>query len=212
MPGTRKLGKATAHRMSMLKGMVTFLLEKGQIETTVTRAKEVSALTDKMITLGKKNTLASKRRAMSFLKKESVVSKLFTVISPLYDDRNGGYTRVLKIGPRRGDGAEMAVISMVDAASVYAPMDKKAKKSDAKAEKAKAEDTKAEESKTEEKKTSAKKAPKKITAKKATADKKAAPKKVAEKKTTKKAAPKKTAKSKEKKAEKTEEKSEGDAE
>ena len=73
MPGTRKLGRPTAHRMAMLKGMVTFLLEKGQIETTVTRAKEVSALTDKMITLGKTNTLANKRRAIAFLKKEGVV-------------------------------------------------------------------------------------------------------------------------------------------
>lgn len=113
MPGTRKLGRATDHRMSMLKGMVTFLLEKGQIETTHTRAKEVSALTDKMITLGKTNTLASRRQAAAFLKKESVLAKLFNEIAPTYKDRNGGYTRVLKIGPRRGDGAEMAIIALV---------------------------------------------------------------------------------------------------
>jgi large subunit ribosomal protein L17 len=118
----------------MLKGMVTFILEKGQIETTYARAKEVSALTDKMITLGKANTLAAKRQAMSFLKKEGVVSKLFNVIAPIYDERNGGYTRVLKIGPRRGDGAEMAIITMVDADSVYAPKDKKAKKAEKAAE------------------------------------------------------------------------------
>lgn len=105
MPGTRKLGRKTDHRMAMLKGMATYLLEYGKIETTVTRAKEVSALTDKMVTLGKANTLASRRQAMAFLKKESVVAKLFTEIAPLYADRNGGYTRVLKIGPRRGDGA-----------------------------------------------------------------------------------------------------------
>lgn len=117
MPGTRKLGRKTDHRMAMLKGMATYLLEYGKIETTVTRAKEVSALTDKMVTLGKANTLASRRQAMSFLKKESVVTKLFTEIAPLYADRNGGYTRVLKIGPRRGDGAEMAVIMMVDASA-----------------------------------------------------------------------------------------------
>ena len=120
----------------MLKGMVTFLLEKGRIETTVTRAKEVSALTDKMITLGKANTLASKRQALSFLKKEAVVYKLFTLIAPNYEERNGGYTRVLKVGPRRGDGAEMAIIELVDAEAIYAPKtetkkEKKSKKEEA---------------------------------------------------------------------------------
>ena len=121
MPGTRKLGRPTAHRMAMLKGMVTFLLEKGQIETTVTRAKEVSALTDKMITLGKTNTLANKRRALAFLKKEGVVKKLFDEISPAYSDVNGGYTRVLKVGPRRGDGAEMAIVCLTKAKEIYVP-------------------------------------------------------------------------------------------
>ena len=114
MPGTRKLGRPTAHRMSMLRGMVTFLLEKGRIETTVTRAAEVSALADKMITLGKKNTLASRRKALSFITKEDVVTKLFTEIAPKYEDRNGGYTRIYKMGPRRGDAAEMAIITLVD--------------------------------------------------------------------------------------------------
>ena len=136
MPGNRKLGRPTSQRMSMLKGMVTFLLEKGRIETTLTRAKEVSALTDKMITLGKANTLASKRQALSFLKKEAVVYKLFTLIAPNYEERNGGYTRVLKIGPRRGDGAEMAIIELVDAEAIYAPKtetkkEKKSKKEEA---------------------------------------------------------------------------------
>ncbi|MBQ9794119.1 MAG: 50S ribosomal protein L17 [Clostridia bacterium] len=136
MPGNRKLGRSTSQRMAMLKGMVTFLLEKGRIETTVTRAKEVSALTDKMITLGKANTLASKRQALSFLKKEAVVYKLFTLIAPNYEERNGGYTRVLKVGPRRGDGAEMAIIELVDAEAIYAPKtetkkEKKSKKEEA---------------------------------------------------------------------------------
>ena len=134
MPGNRKLGRNTSQRMSMLKGMVTFLLEKGRIETTLTRAKEVSALTDKMITLGKANTLASKRQALSFLKKEEVVYKLFTLIAPNYDERNGGYTRVLKIGPRRGDGAEMAIIELVDAEAIYAPKTEKKEKKSAKTE------------------------------------------------------------------------------
>ena len=113
MPGTRKLGRPTAHRKSMLRGMVTFLLENGRIETTWTRAKEVSSLAEKMITLGKKNTLASRRAALSYITKEDVVTKLFDIIAPEYSDRNGGYTAVYKLGPRRGDGAEMALITLM---------------------------------------------------------------------------------------------------
>lgn len=113
MPGTRKLGRTTDHRKAMLRAMVTFLLEKGRIETTVTRAKEVRALTEKMITLGKQNTLHNKRQAMAFVTKEDVVKKLFDEIAPKYTDKNGGYTRVIKTGPRRGDAAEMAIIELV---------------------------------------------------------------------------------------------------
>ena len=97
----------------MLRAMVTFLLEKGRIETTVTRAKEVRALTEKMITLGKENTLHNKRQAMAFVTKEDVVKKLFDEIAPKYADKNGGYTRIMKTGPRRGDAAEMAIIELV---------------------------------------------------------------------------------------------------
>lgn len=113
MAGTRKLGRTTDIRMSMLRGLVTYLLENGRLETTVYRAKEVRSLADKMITLGKKNTLASRRQALAFITKEEVVVKLFNEIAPSYSERNGGYTRVLKIGPRRGDGAEMAIIELV---------------------------------------------------------------------------------------------------
>ena len=113
MAGTRKLGRPTDIRMSMLRGLVTYLLENGRLETTVYRAKEIRSLADKMITLGKKNTLASRRQAHAFITKEEVVVKLFNEIAPSYADRNGGYTRVLKIGPRRGDGAEMAIIELV---------------------------------------------------------------------------------------------------
>ncbi len=112
MPG-RKLGRKTDHRLSMLRGQVTFLLEKGRLETTVTRAKEVQSLTEKMITLGKKNTLASRRQALSFITKEDVVKKLFDEIAPSYAGRCGGYTRVILMGPRRGDAAEMAIIELV---------------------------------------------------------------------------------------------------
>jgi len=113
MPGTRKLGRTTAHRMSMLKGLTTYLLENGRIETTIYKAKEIKALADKMITLGKTNNLAAKRQAFAFITKEAVVKKLFDEIAPSYAERNGGYTRVLRTGPRRGDGAEMAIIELV---------------------------------------------------------------------------------------------------
>lgn len=113
MPGTRKLGRATAHRTAMLRAMVTFLLENGKIETTVTRAKEVSSLAEKMITIAKENNLHSKRMAMAFITKEDVVYRLFNEIAPKYADRNGGYTRITKLGPRRGDAAEMAIIELI---------------------------------------------------------------------------------------------------
>lgn len=113
MPGTRKLGRATSHRTAMLRALVTFLLENGKIQTTVTRAKEVRALTEKMITIAKENSLHNKRLVMSFVTKEDVTHKLFTEIAPKYADRNGGYTRITKLGPRRGDAAEMALIELI---------------------------------------------------------------------------------------------------
>ena len=113
MPGSRKLGRTTDHRKAMLRAMVTFLLENGQIETTVTRAKEVRAVAEKMITLAKTNDLPSKRQVMAYVTKESVAQKLFDEIAPNYADRQGGYTRIIKTGPRRGDAAEMALIQLV---------------------------------------------------------------------------------------------------
>ena len=114
MPGTRKLGRTTAHRNSMLRGQVTLLLENGSLTTTVTRAKELRSMTEKMITLGKTNTLASRRAALAYITKESVVAKLFSDIAPKYANRKGGYTQIYKLGPRRGDAAEMALIKLVD--------------------------------------------------------------------------------------------------
>ena len=110
----RKLGRTSAHRNAMLRGLVTYLLENGSVETTLTRAKEVRSVAEKMITLGKKNTLASRRAALSYITKEDVVTKVFNEIAPKYEGRNGGYTQIYKLGPRRGDGAEMAIIKMVD--------------------------------------------------------------------------------------------------
>ena len=113
MPGTRKLGRPTDHRRAMLRAMVTYLLENGRIETSVTRAKEVRPLAEKMITLGKRGDLNAKRQAFAVITKEAVVKKTFDEIAPKYAGRNGGYTRITRIGPRRGDGAEMAIIELV---------------------------------------------------------------------------------------------------
>jgi len=113
MPGTRKLGRASDSRRAMLRAIVTYLLENGKVETTVTRAKEVRAVAEKMITIGKQNSLHSKSQALAFITKESVVKKLFDEISPKYADVNGGYTRIIKKGPRRGDAAEMAIIELI---------------------------------------------------------------------------------------------------
>lgn len=113
MPGTRKLGKTTDQRRAMLRQQVTDFLANGKMETTVTRAKEIAPLAEKMITLGKKNTLATRRQALAFITKEDVVTKVFKELAPQYAERNGGYTRITKIGPRRGDAAEMAIIELV---------------------------------------------------------------------------------------------------
>ena len=145
MPGTRKLGRPTAHRKAMLRGMVTLLLENGQIETTLTRAKEVRSMAEKMITLGKKNTLASRRAALAYITKEDVVSKLFSTIAPQYADRQGGYTQIFKMGPRRGDAAEMAIVKLLTVEAPVVEEKPAAKKTAAKKPAAKKTAAKAEE-------------------------------------------------------------------
>jgi large subunit ribosomal protein L17 len=99
--------------MLMLRNLVTSLLDKGKIVTTVTRAKETRSLAEKMITLAKRGDLHSRRMAMAFVMDETVVKKLFDNIGPKYADREGGYTRIVKIGPRRGDAAEMVILELV---------------------------------------------------------------------------------------------------
>ena len=113
MPGTRKLGRTTSQRRAMLRQMVTDFLDYGRIETTVTRCKEIAPLAEKMITLGKKDTLASRRRALSYITREDVVAKVFSETAKSYADRNGGYTRIIRTGYRRGDAAEMAILELV---------------------------------------------------------------------------------------------------
>ena len=113
MPGTRKLGKTTSQRMAMLRQQVTDFLDLGRMETTVTRAKEIAPLAEKMISLGKAKDLNAYRQALSFITREDVAKKVFDEIAPKYADRNGGYTRITRIGTRRGDAAEVAVIERV---------------------------------------------------------------------------------------------------
>ena len=113
MPGARKLGRTSDQRKAMLRAMVTYLLENGKIETTVTRAKEVAAMAEKMITIGKTGDLHSKRQILAYVTKEDVAKKLVDEIAPKYAYRNGGYTKIIKVGPRRGDAAEMAIIQLV---------------------------------------------------------------------------------------------------
>jgi len=113
MPGTRKLGKTTDQRMAMLRQQVTDFLDTGRMETTFTRAKEIGAMAEKMITLGKKKDMTAYRQALSFITREDVAKKVFDEVAKKYEDREGGYTRVTRIGPRRGDAAEMAVLELV---------------------------------------------------------------------------------------------------
>ena len=113
MSGCPKMGKRSDQRKAMLRAMVTYLLENGQIKTTLARAKEVAPLTEKMITLSKKNDLAAYRQALAFITKEDVAHKLFTEMNQKYMSRDGGYTRIVRMGPRKGDAAEMAIIQLV---------------------------------------------------------------------------------------------------
>lgn len=109
----RKLGRVTAHRNLMLRNLVTDLLRNGKIETTVTRAKETRRMAEKMITLAKRGDLHARRQVLSYVLEEEVVKTLFEEIAPKYADRNGGYTRMIKKGPRRGDGAEIVILELV---------------------------------------------------------------------------------------------------
>jgi large subunit ribosomal protein L17 len=110
----RRLGLRSDHRRSVLRNSVTSLLDKEKIVTTETRAKEIKRLADKMITLGKRGDLHARRQAMSYLTSEAVVYKLFNDLAPRYEERQGGYTRIIKMGNRRGDGAPMAVLELVE--------------------------------------------------------------------------------------------------
>ncbi len=127
---TFKVGRSSAHRRAMLANMVSSLFMNGQITTTLVKAKEVSRFADKMVTIGKKGDLHRIRIAVSKLRDKTAVKKLFDEIAPGFAGRNGGYTRIMKLGQRRGDAAEMCILQLVEAGSV----EKKAKVEEAKAE------------------------------------------------------------------------------
>ncbi|MDI3316666.1 MAG: 50S ribosomal protein L17 [Bacillota bacterium] len=108
-----KLGRRTGHRNAMLRSLSTALFEHEQIETTETRAKEVARIADRMVTLAKRGDLHARRQALAYLTREDVVKKLFDTIGPRYAGRNGGYTRITRLGPRRGDAAPMALVELI---------------------------------------------------------------------------------------------------
>lgn len=113
MAGYRKLGRPSDQRRAMLRNLVTSFLKHGKIETTETRAKETRSLAEKMITLAKRGDLHARRQVLSFVTEEEVVRNLFENVAPKYAERNGGYTRMYKVGPRRGDGAEVVILELV---------------------------------------------------------------------------------------------------
>ncbi|MDD2553772.1 MAG: 50S ribosomal protein L17 [Desulfotomaculaceae bacterium] len=111
--GYQKLGLKTDHRKAMLRNLVTSLFRDERINTTETRAKEVKSIAEKMVTTAKQGDLAARRQALAYLYEEEVVKKLFDTIAPKYADRSGGYTRLIKVGHRRGDAAKMVILELV---------------------------------------------------------------------------------------------------
>ena len=123
----RILGRDSAHRKALFRNLVTALLQRERIQTTLAKAKELRSKAEKTITLGKKGTLAARRRAFNIVNQKEVLAKLFDTLAERYADRNGGYTRIIKLGPRRGDNAPMAIIELVDREEDSKPEPKKEK-------------------------------------------------------------------------------------
>lgn len=117
--GGKKLGRKTPHRISMFRNLVTSLLEHERIRTTLPRAKSIRPLAERMITLGKRESLHARRQALAFIKDPAVVAKLFSTLAPRFADRSGGYTRIIRLGFRDGDGAQMALLELIG--SEFAP-------------------------------------------------------------------------------------------
>lgn len=137
----RKLGKKTAHRIAMFRNMAASLIEKGRIQTTLPKAKELRRIAEKLVTLGKTNTLHTRRQAFNFMRNKKIVKKLFDEVAPAFEKRAGGYTRIYKLGARVGDAAKMAIIEFLQEDLLSAKVegkipDVKADKKKAKAKKA----------------------------------------------------------------------------
>jgi large subunit ribosomal protein L17 len=120
LAGYKKLGRPSDQRKAMLRNLVTDFFRYGEITTTLDRAKETGKIAEKMITLGKRNTLHTKRQALGYITDRKVVTKLFTEIAPANATREGGYTRIYKLGMRRGDGAEMAILRLTESSAIAA--------------------------------------------------------------------------------------------
>ena len=145
---TFKVGRTTSHRKAMLANAVCSLIDNGRITTTLVKAKEIRRLAERMVSYGKENTLHTRRLAIAVLHQVDKVAKLFSTIAPQFKERHGGYTRIMKLGPRRGDAAEMCIIEFVESDEVVAA--RKAAEAEAKTEEPKAEEPKAEDAKVEE--------------------------------------------------------------
>lgn len=124
----KKLGRKTPHRLMMFRNMVTSLFDKERIRTTLDRAKAVRPIAERMITLGKRENLHARRQALAFVKDPAVVSKLFDTLAPRFSQRNGGYTRIIRLGFRDGDGTQMAYLELVGSEYQGEKGDKKGKK------------------------------------------------------------------------------------
>jgi large subunit ribosomal protein L17 len=110
----RKLGRDAAHRKALYANLTASLIQHGRIKTTVAKAKEVRPVAEQMITLGRRGDVAARRHALKFLRSQDVVHKVFSDVGPRFSDRPGGYSRIVKLGPRQGDAAEMAYLELVD--------------------------------------------------------------------------------------------------
>ena len=139
----RKLSRNTSHRRALLRNLVTALLEHGRLMTTLPKAKEVRPLAERMITLGKRDNLHARRQVHSYLLKDDTARKVFTTIAPKFADRKGGYSRIIKLGNRKGDGADLAIIELLGS-DLEAKKAERAAKAEAKEAKKKKKDDKEE--------------------------------------------------------------------
>jgi large subunit ribosomal protein L17 len=138
----RKLSRNTSHRRSLLRNLVTSFLEHGRLMTTLPKAKEVRPLAEKMITLGKRDTLHARRQVYAYLLKDTIAKKVFDTIAPKFSSRNGGYSRIIKLGNRQGDGADLAIIELLGSELEVKKAERAAKAQEKEAKKDKKEDKK----------------------------------------------------------------------